>query len=77
MRVSEINADFARVNVDPLATMLALQQYPQAVLALGTAFINIGKVYAAASISLPSGAPGASFVNLIGDVANEQAAKKP
>ena len=75
-RISEIATDFTRVNDDPLATMLALKQYPQTVLALGTAFINIGKIYGAAGISLPAGAPGASFVNLIIDVANEQAAAK-
>ncbi len=78
MRVSGITTDFARVNVDPLATMLALKQYPQAVLALGTAFIHIGTIYKTVGISLPAGAPGASFVNLITDVANEQqAAQKP
>lgn len=77
MRVSEVVSDFARVNADPLATMLALQQYPQAALALGTAFIDIGSTYRGAGISLPAKAPGASFVNLIGDVANTQAAKKP
>lgn len=78
MRVSEIASDFARVNDDPLAAILALQQYPKAVLALGTAFVDIGKIYKAAGVVLPVGAPGASFVNLITDVANEQAAaKKP
>ena len=77
MRVSQIATDFTRVNADPLATMLALKQYPQAVLALGNAFIHIGTVYRTAGISLPAGAPGASFVNLIIDVANEQAAQKP
>ncbi len=78
MRVSEICSDFARVNTDPLATMLALEQYPQAVLALGTAFIDIGKVYKTANISLPADASGAAFVNLMTDIANEQAAaKKP
>jgi len=76
MRTSQIADDFTRVNVDPLATMLALKQYPQAVLALGTAFAHIGKTYAVAGVSLPAGTPGASFVNLIIDVANEQAATK-
>lgn len=76
MRISGIATDFTRVSTDPLATMLALKQYPQTVLALGTAFINIGKIYAAAGISLSADAPGASFVNLIIDVANEQAAAK-
>ena len=78
MRVSQIITDFARADVDPLTTMLALQQYPQVVANLGSVFIDIGKTYAAAGISLPKGAPGASFVNLIADLANEQAAaQKP
>ncbi len=77
MRVSQIATDFTRVNTDPLATMLALKQYPSTVLALGNAFIHIGTIYRTADISLPADAPGASFVNLIVDVANEQAAKKP
>ena len=77
MRVSQIAGDFTRAETDPLATILALQQYPQAVFSLGTAFINIGKVYKAAGISFPAGVPGASFVNLIIDVANEQTARKP
>ncbi len=76
MRVSEITSDFTRVNTDVLATILALHQYPQAVSSLGNAFIQIGKTYASAGISLPKGAPGASFVNLIADVASEQAANE-
>lgn len=78
MRTSEIANDFTSVNTDPLATMLALQQYPQAVLALGNAFIHIGTIYKAAGITLPAGTPGASFVNLIENIAaSQQAAKKP
>lgn len=77
MRVSEIATDFTRANDDPLSTMLALQQYPHATFSLSTAFINIGNIYKSAGISLPVGAPGASFVNLIEDiVASQQAAKK-
>lgn len=72
MRLSEIISDFARVNDDPLATMLALQQYPQAVISLGTAFIHIGRVYTSAGLSLSAGSPGASFVNIIADAATEQ-----
>ncbi|MEK7553963.1 MAG: hypothetical protein AAB517_01200 [Patescibacteria group bacterium] len=71
MRVSGIASDFAKANTDPLATMLALQQYPKAVLALGNAFINIGKIYKTAGVSLPAGAPGASFVNLIENIASK------
>lgn len=78
MRISQITTDFTFSDTDPLATMLALNQYPQAAQTLGTAFINIGKIYADAGITLPAGTPGASFVNLIEDIANQQAAaKKP
>lgn len=77
MRVSRITADFARANTDPLATMFALRQYPDAVVALGAVFTDIGRVYGAAGVSLPAGEPGASFVNLMKDLANEQAAQKP
>ena len=77
MHTSEITADFARVNDDPLATVLALKQYPQAVLNLGNAFIEIGKIYKSEGITLPNGTPGAAFVNMIQNIADEQAAKKP
>ena len=68
MRVSEIASDFARVNADPLAAILALQQYLPATQALGNAFIGIGNVYKTAGVVLPSDTPGASFVNLISDI---------
>lgn len=76
MRISQITTDFTFTDTDPLAAMLALNQYPEATQALGTAFMDIGRIYAAAGISLPAGAPGASFVNLIENVANNQAAAK-
>lgn len=75
-RVSAIATDFTRVNDDPLAAMLALKQYPQTVLAIGTAFINISESYKTAGVFMPAETPGASFVNLIIDVANEQATAK-
>lgn len=74
MRISEISRDFARVNEDPLATILALQQYPQAVHSLTSSFVHVGSIYKAASISLSSGEPGAAFVNLIADMGKK---KKP
>lgn len=77
MRLGQIAADFAKVLDDPLATMLALEQYPQAVAALGTAVENIGQIYAAAGVVLPSGTPGAAFVNIAADVKAEAQAKKP
>ena len=72
MRLSEIVSDFARVNDDPLAAMLALNQYPQTVVNLQNAFVNISAVYKTAGISLPDGVPGASFVNFISDMEAKQ-----
>lgn len=72
MRLSQITEDFTRVNSDPLATMLAIQQYPQAILNLGNAFISVSNIYKTAGVSVAAGAPGASFVNLISDIAADQ-----
>jgi len=78
VHMSQMATDFTRADTDPLVAILALQRYPLAAQALGTAFINIGKIYADAGISLPAKAPGASFVNIIADIRKEQAAvKKP
>lgn len=75
MHVSGIVTDLARVNIDPLTAMLALQQYVSAAQSLGEAFINIGTDYSEAGISLPDGTPGASFVNVIANMrARQQAA---
>ena len=76
--LSEVTNDFALVNSDPLVAMLALEQYPQAVSTLIDSFIAIAKTYRAAGIELTPGEPGASIVNLVDDIAAEQAAaKKP
>lgn len=76
MRMSQIISDFTKVNDDPLITMLALKQYPQAVLDLANAFIRIGAIYKNAGVSLPAGTPGAAFVNLIANIAARQEAAK-
>ncbi len=73
-RMSQITSDFARATTDPLAAILALKQYPQAVLALNTAFTYIGTTYKDAGITLPTGTPGASFVNLVADIAASRGA---
>ena len=75
-RMSEITEDFTRVNDDPIATMLALQQYPQAVQNLGNTFIRIGNIYKTAGVSFQKGEPGASFVNLVANIAAKQKAEK-
>ena len=72
MRTSEIATDFAKVSTDPLTTMLALQQYPDAVLNLGGAFISVDSIYKKTGLVFNSDTPGAGFVNLISDVANSQ-----
>lgn len=77
MRMSGIITDFTRVNTDILATIFALQQYRQAAENMGAAFTRLGSVYRDAGISLPAGAPGASFVNLIDDLAKRQPAQRP
>lgn len=78
MRMSQIDIDFTKAETDPLIAILAIQQYQTVATALGKAFIHFGTVYADAGISLPSGAPGALFVNMVADIEREQAAlKKP
>jgi hypothetical protein len=71
-RVGAIARDFSRVETDPLATMLALTQYPETVLELGNALIQINVLYAKHGILLQPGEPGASFVNIIPDIAESQ-----
>jgi len=72
MRLSEIYADFARVDTDPLATMLALQQFRQTELDGEQAFIDLANIYASAGIVLPNGAPGASFINIMTNIGVRQ-----
>lgn len=64
MRLSEVIADFSRVSSDPLATMLALQLYPQAALNFGTAWLHITEAYTNAGVALSLDDPGVVFVNM-------------
>ncbi|MFA5744954.1 MAG: hypothetical protein WC887_01940 [Candidatus Paceibacterota bacterium] len=73
-RMGEVVTDFARVDTDPLAAMLALKQYPQTVVNLSNSFARINTIYKNADISLSAGTPGAFFVNLIENAAKKQAA---
>jgi hypothetical protein len=77
MRLSEIINDFTLVNSDPLAAMLALQQYLQATQNLWQAFANIGAAYASAGVVLPNGTPGAAFVNVIANTTAAQQTQIP
>lgn len=74
MRIAEVTTNFAQVRVDPLATMLALEQYPQATLDLAHALIGISNVYKKANITFAEGDSGAGLVNIISDLAKEQEA---
>lgn len=65
MRASGIASDFARVNTDPLAAMLALSQYVQISQTVEQTIINISNVYATAGITLPEGTPGAYFLGAV------------
>jgi hypothetical protein len=77
MRMSQITLDFTKADTDPLTTILALQQYPSVAQELATAFLNIGKAYADAGITLRAGEPGASLVNLAADVTAIEQATTP
>ena len=78
MRLGKIDADFARVNSDPLVTMLALQQFQETELAAESAFTNLASVYADSGVVIPNGTPGASFVNIMANLgARQQAAQTP
>ncbi|MBI3572198.1 hypothetical protein HY091_01525 [Candidatus Kaiserbacteria bacterium] len=68
-RIAGAASDFARVTSDPIAAMIALGQYPQAVTALTRAFQNIGALYAAAGVNPAPGVPGAGFVRFFSALA--------
>ncbi|MHB8660458.1 MAG: hypothetical protein ACYC75_00745 [Minisyncoccota bacterium] len=74
MHLGEVDEDFARVNTDPLAAMFALQQYPQIERTAEQAFTDLANIYAASGVVLPTGTPGASFVNVMADITAEQQA---
>ncbi len=76
MRLSELTANFAQVRVDPLATMLALEQYSDAILAFAYTLMDISAIYKVEGIIFDSNTPGSSFVNMIADIAEKQAARK-
>lgn len=75
MRISETTSDFAKVNTDILSTILALEQYPQAVIDVTGAFAHIRDIYKSADITIPTGTPGASFVSFIDNLVAKQAAE--
>jgi hypothetical protein len=73
MRLSEIYSDFARVNTDSLAAMLALEQYTQTELNAEHAFTTLFNIYITAGVSMKNGTPGAAFVNIMPNLGAQQA----
>ncbi len=63
-RLGAITADFARVNDDPLATMLALSQYGDTLVNLLTGFSQVSPAFTKEGVTIQDGSPGAYFVNL-------------
>jgi hypothetical protein len=79
-RLGAIIADFTRTDSDPIATLLALKQYPNAVQALGSALIQITGKYKQANITFAPGEVGARFAGIIDKAIAKQkagSAKKP
>jgi hypothetical protein len=78
MRLSQIDVDFTKADSDPLAAILALQQYQTVMNAVAKAFLDIGGAFQAQNITVPNGAPGALFVNMMANVQHAQEAhQKP
>lgn len=73
MRLSEVINDMSRVNDDPLATIIALEQYPNVVQSFWSAMDDVGKAYRNAGVTVSVKEPGGVFVNL----ASHLAAQKP
>ena len=75
-RLGALVDDFTRLDSDPLVTMMALQQYPDAVLRLGNTLIAVGNAYKRAGIVLSADEKGATFVNMMTTIAAEQKSGK-
>lgn len=65
IRLSEIDNDFSRVNIDPLGAMYALQQYPEAETQAEQAFAALADAYAKEGVVFKKGEAGSAYVNLI------------
>ncbi|MGH7175354.1 MAG: hypothetical protein ACREGR_03280 [Minisyncoccia bacterium] len=76
-RMGENVEDFSHVDTDPLRAILALEQYPQSVLALTDAFNGIAAAFTAENVVLARGTPGAEFVNAMAIITANQATSTP
>lgn len=67
-----VTSHMAEFNTDPLITFLAITKYKTNILSLARAYVELGKVFRTAGITLAPGTPGASFVNVATDAATGQ-----
>lgn len=65
MRLGQITSDFTRVNDDPLAAILALGQYSDALMALSKGFQDMGAIYVATGATPAPTTPGSQFVKAL------------
>jgi hypothetical protein len=64
MRLSEISSDFVRLYDDPLATIIALEQYPVVLQKMLSALKGIHTVYESQGIIIPPSTEGFAFLHL-------------
>lgn len=76
-RIGNEASDFARVNTDPLTTMLALEQYVQTVPKMTGAFHSLNTVYAQENVTFKATDPGAGFAGILSRVGGGQATSTP
>lgn len=77
MREAGIVSDFARMNSDPLAAMLALDQYEAVNQSAADALAAMGETYATAGVTLPEGVPGADFLSALAQYKATAASQTP
>lgn len=67
-RVGQAATDFGHVDTDPLAAMLALQQYPQFVTQMINAFLALNQVFLSEQVAIPAKQPGSQFLILVANI---------
>lgn len=68
-RMAGIDTDFSNVSSDPLSSILALQQYPQAQYDIANALGAVSNLFATNNVALPTGTPGTYFANASANLA--------
>jgi len=76
-RLSKVISDLARAESDPIATMLALKQYPDVVKQMGDAYIYVNTTYKTSGVTFAAGEPGGRFVGLVDSILQKQKLTAP